>query len=904
MLVGRDSEVRALTQLLADARTGRGGVLVLRGEAGIGKSALLDEAAARAEGMRVARALGVEAESEIAFAGLDQALRALRLRLPPSAATGDEGSPSERFAVALSALELLSDAADRAPILLLVDDAHWLDRPSADSFQFIGRRLAAEPIALVVGTRDRLFGSSPHGLPELVLTGLDETSSLRLLAMSGSEVSTSVASELYRTTDGNPLALRTASHSLTEAQLRGGEPLPPRLPPAESVQLAYRSRLEQLSPSVRTALMVAVADETGDLAVLTAALEAAGIPRQSLEEAASGELVRLHRGSLEFSHPLARSAIYEAASPEDRRAAHRALAEAFVDTADSDRRVWHLALAAAGPDEEIAAALEQTARQAIRRGGLGAAATALRRAAELTPRTADRVQRLGAAAYSARSAGRIDEAIGLAERGLRLTDDPLKRAHLYSIHGDAEYSRVPALATDAYLAAAELLEPIDPGRAVLMLGSAVACLGPAGHYRRALRLTEKAERLHDPASDHSTAGLAIALSFSGRNADAAEIIATRTADEWLRAFADEPILLTEIGFCEIVADRIDEAQLILDSVVSKARQGAAVAVLAYALQTMCVAAALTGRWLDVWAYGTEAAALGEEIGVVIDGAWADATLCYIAAAQGREATCWKLAERVDAAARTLDSVELTAVTSSALGLLALGSGDAAAAVDRLEHVSLLARQHGHHHLYGGPWLPDLAEAYVRAGRRQEAEQLLAGVPEWRPRDALIWGAAADARSRGLLAGAGDFAAHFERALELHAKGRNPFERARTELCYGERLRRERQRAEARPHLREAHLTFERLRAEPWAARAAAELKATGMIVDHPSGPPALAELTPHELRVAAIVASGATNKEIASRLFVTQKTVEYHLRSIYRKLGIRSRTELTRLYIAEAGLDA
>jgi DNA-binding CsgD family transcriptional regulator len=892
VLLGRDAEIRGLTELVAEARAGRGRALVLRGEAGVGKSALLDEVAARqAGGVRVARAAGLEAESEIAFAGLDQALRALRLRLPTGARPGEDG---DRFTVALAALELLSAAADATPLLLLVDDAQWLDLPSSDTFHFIGRRLAAEPIALVVATRGSDAGAAAHGLPELVLDGLDGESALALLRASASDVAAPVATRLLRATGGNPLALQASARSLSAAQLRGAEPLPQLLPVAESIRAAYRRRLERVGDETRRALVVAAANDTDHPAVLTAALAAAGIPRAALA-AAGPELVT---ESLALVHPLARSAIYESATPEERRAAHHALAAAFAEPADSDRRVWHLALAHDGPDEEIAVALERTAQQATRRGGLGAAATALKHAAALSPRSAARVARLAAAAGAARGAGRIDEAIALAGEGLRLTDDPYLRARLYAIHGDAEYSRVPSLATDAYLAAAELLEPVDRAGAVLMLGNAAACLGPAAEYERALQLADKAERIHDPGSDASTLGLAIAFSFSGRNADTVDAVSSRTAEEWLRAFPDEPMLLTGLAFAEIVAERLDEAQLILGSVIAQARRRTAFGVLAYALQMAAWAAFLTGRWLDGRAYCTESASLGQEIGAVIDVAWAEAHLCLADAIQGREPACRERTARVHAAAPAVGSLELTAVTATVLGLLALGAGDNEAAVDALERTRAFAREHGHHQAYGGGWLPNLAEAYVRAGRRENAEQLLAGVPEWRPRDALTSGAAGEARCRGLLADADAFPEHFERALELGLRVGNPFELARTELCYGERLRRARRRADARSHLRSAQLRFERLGAEPWAARAAAELEATGTPVER-SAPAALAELTPHELRVASIVASGATNQEIASRLFVTQKTVEYHLRSIYRKLRIRSRSELTRIYVAE-----
>jgi len=591
------------------------------------------------------------------------------------------------------------------------------------------------------------------------------------------------------------------------------------------------------------------------------------------------------------------------ASPAERRSAHRLLADAFADAADSDRRAWHLALAASGPDEEVAAALERSATQALRRGGLAAAATTLERAALLTAGVEARVRRLAAASDSARRAGRIDHAVALAEQGLRLSDDPLRRARLHELRGDAEYSRVPSVAASAYLAATDLLEPVDRGRAVLMLGNAVACIGPTGNYHAALRMVDRAAALHDPGSDASAMGVAIAYAFGGRGADTVAAVGARTVDEWLRSFAGEPILLTELAYAHMIAERFDDADLILDSVIAQARATTALGVLTYALQTRSWTAAQTGQWLDVRAFASEAVALAEELGVVIDAVWAEANLCFVAATQGRAEEMARLAERVDAAAGAFSYPELATLMTAVRGVLALGVADAAGAIAAFEAVRESARARSHNEQSWSRWHPNLVEAYVRAGRRDEAHALLAGVPEWRPADALVWGAASEARCHGLLADTNGIDEPFERALELHAIAGNPFERARTELCYGERLRRARRRADARRHLRDAYVAFERVGAEPWSRRAAAELEATG-IAPEPLAARALAELTPHELRVAGIVASGATNQEIASRLFVTPKTVEYHLRSIYRKLRIRSRSELTRLYVAEHALEA
>jgi DNA-binding CsgD family transcriptional regulator len=338
-------------------------------------------------------------------------------------------------------------------------------------------------------------------------------------------------------------------------------------------------------------------------------------------------------------------------------------------------------------------------------------------------------------------------------------------------------------------------------------------------------------------------------------------------------------------------------------VIAQARAGTALGVLAYALQIACWGAAETGRWFEARALGTEAVALGEELGVVVDAVWSEALLCFLAAVQGRADECRDLAEKINSTSSALAFPELTTMTQAARGFLALGTGEAEGAIAVFETLQQAAREQIHNAQSWSRWHPNLAEAYVRAGRRSDAEALLAGVPEWRPADALVCGAALEARCRGLLADAQEIDEPFERALELHANAGNPFERARTQLCYGERLRRARRRADARRHLRDAYVAFERLGAEPWSQRAVAELEATG-IAPEPVAPPALAELTPHELRVAGIVASGATNQEIASRLFVTPKTVEYHLRSIYRKLSIRSRSELTRLYLAEHSLRA
>lgn len=905
MLVGREAERAALRALVDDARAGRGGALVVRGEAGIGKSALLADAEAYGADFRVVRIVGVEAESMIAFAALDQAIRPFRrllAQLPRAqvealrgTVSGDGPAP-EPFAVALAALDLLAAAAEVRPLLLSIDDAHWLDQPSTDAFSFIGRRLDAEPVAMVVATRESAGRESRRGLPELRLGELAELEALQLLESSGRRVAPRVAAEVVRATGGHPLALEEALRLLSDGQLLGSEELPARLPTGDTIEDAYRRRLGELPPPAQRALLVAAAAETDDPAVIAAAASRVGADAAALQQDAAHDLVRVDRGRVLFRHTLARSAIYHAAPLDERRAAHRAIAEALTEPEDVDRRAWHRAAASAGPDEEIASELERSAVQALRRGGLGAAAATLRRAAELTPRLSDRVDRLAGAADAARGAGRLEDAVQLAGEGLRLTDDRARRTRLLSVAGMAEYPRDFARAIEAFLAAADLLEPAEPDRAILMLAQAIECAAGAGDYRRAARLTERVLALHDPSSALSTVGVALSLAWSARTADALEAAARLSSDDSVEIVGGDPHLMAQVGYAHVVCELYDAAETILERAVSDARAATAVGVLPYVLQIRCSLLTETGRWAACRAEAEEAVELGEEIGAAVDVEFARVGLGWLAGAQGREEECRERLERAEAAAASLRVPELPTIGRAGLGLLHLARGETAAAVTEFEIVRRIVRECGGNQQPWTRWLPNLAEAYARDGRRAEAEELLAGAPEWSRRDALNWGAAAESRCRGLLAD--DFDDAFEDALSLHERVVNPFERARTELCYGERLRRARRRADARPHLRQALMTFERLGAEPWGRRARAELEATGVTVG-PQKPQPLADLTPHELRIAGVVASGAKNTEIAARLFVTPKTVEYHLRSIYRKLNIRSRADLVRLYLLE-----
>jgi DNA-binding CsgD family transcriptional regulator len=913
MLVGRATEQAAIQALLDDARAGAGGVLILRGEPGVGKTALLREATERASGMEVLRAVGVEAEWDVAFAALHQALRPLRhlvARLPGERAVllgdmrlADEPERVDRFAVAIAALDLLALAAEATPLLVAIDDAQWIDDPSAEAFSFVARRLVAEPIAMLVATRapSPTERAAKQGLPDCVVAGLPHDEALVFLATLPRTIAPSVAEKLVLATGGNPLALEEALRTLDDRQLSGEVELSSSALLSEGVEESYRRRLDTAARDVRRALLVTAASESDDLTIVEAALASLHLGAEALRDGLATDLLQIRDGSIVFRHPLARSAVHRSASTDERREVHRALANALAGPEHADLRVWHLAASAAGPDDEIADELERTARVALRRGGLVVAASALRRAAELTPDTRLRVERLTDAADVARQSGRVDDAIELSNAALALTEDPGERADLHVIQGFAEFSRDNAASVDSFVTAADLLVPTEPGRAAFVLGQAIACAGSStGDFRRARRLAARAEELHDPSSLVSLTGLVVALAWCGRSGDCDALLRTTSLTDLVRACAGDAALLTSLAYAPLCTGRADAAHEILDRVVADARAEGALGILPYALNLVSELAYLEGDWLGARIADEEAAALGDELGLVIDTIWARADLCLLAGAQGRADDCRRLADET-LAETTRIAPEARTHAHAGVGLLLLGTGDAAGASTEFGIVQRLVEEYGNGHVaLWTRWLPNLVEAYARAGRGDEARRLIEGASGWSPADTLAWGLAGEARCRGLLADADSFEGHFERALELEADIGHPFEQARTKLCYGERLRRARRRADARVQLRDALHVFERLQAEPWAARARDELRATGETVTATS-PSRLGELTPHELRVASVVATGARNKEIAAKLFVTPKTVDYHLRSIYRKLGIHSRSELMSLYLAQHG---
>jgi DNA-binding NarL/FixJ family response regulator len=894
MLLGRDRECAELERMLARASRGRSAVLVLRGQPGIGKSVLLQEAATRASGFVLLQARGVESEAELAFSGLGDLLRPVLDLLPeipqPQAAVLASalavGPPvrADRFAVCAGTLSLLAAAADRAPVLATLDDAHWLDAASVDALLFAARRLEAERIALLVAVRDG--EPSPigeAGLPELVVGGLDERSSRELLAQAWPEVEPETASRLVGTAAGNPLALLEIPALLTEAQRRGAAALEEPLPAGVSLERVFLKRLAALPKETEWALLVAAAGDSADLGTIEAALGPGGDGRDALEPAERAGLVRFEAGTVEFRHPLVRSAVYHSAAGPDRRAAHAALAEALVGRSE-ERRAWHLAAAATAPDEEVASALALAARRASERSGYAAAASAQERAAALTPDARRRAERMLDAARSLELAGRFERALAVLDVALREAGDHrLLRADIQHVRGRIEMvCGRPAAARELFLSEAEAVAALDPARAAAMLVEAAMLEFSTESKEEALATVQRAYALAEGTPTERWARIVLeALEATWRlpsDGVAAAVVELPVDGEELA----QPALFVTIVHALLHLGEHERAERLATRYVERARSLGAVGALPEALLAQAITESDPKA---AYAHALEAAELATETGQLLPLANSLMFLGYLASRRGREEEARASFDRAGEIMRETGWGDDVLVDYGyARMALALGRPDEA--IRRLEPVCFDDRGELR---YRSAWAVDLVDAYVKTGRLEDARVTLAKMERraW-PEGTFRLGVQA---CRGLVASEDEFERHFVEALAGNDRA-DSFGRARAELWFGQRLRRARQRTEARKWLRLAIEHFEAEEATAWADQARAELAATGETTRRSS--PELNDLTPQELKVALAVAEGATNKEAAARLFLSPKTVEFHLGKVYRKLGVRSRTELAR----------
>lgn len=896
VLHGRDAERSAVAALIAEARAGVGGVLVVRGPAGAGKTALLDGAIRESPGMRLLRVQGVVSESTLAFAGLHALLLPVlplggRLPQPQAAALrqafGDEtGTGVDRFLVYAATLSLLAEAAEAKPVLCVIDDAHWLDEASAQALLFAARRLHHEQIALLFAARDDGSGFDASGLPELALHGLPPSAARDLLTeRAGLEVSADVAVRLHESTGGNALALTELPAALTPAQLAGRDPLPSTLPLTEGVERGFLDRVRRLPKPAQTWLLVAAAEGSGNVTTIHAAAAVLGVDSSALDHAERSGLVQVTASGLEFRHPLVRSAVYGAETASARRRAHGALAAVLTAGGDVDRCTWHRAAAALGPDEQIVTELETLARRATLRGGPAAAAAAFQRAAELSSDAESRVRRLVAAAAQARLAGHHAHASNLLEMAQPLTSDRLLLADIDLLRGAIELvAGSTAAAGQILVRAARAVADTDPARGLQLLVIAAQAASLAADTQTGAQISSIVARLSfgDGLQERFFGSLLVGSGHYLQGDLRAAVEPLRDAIRCAEAFDDSMLLTWAARAAYYLGD--DTAAHGLDSrAVSAARAVGAVGDMLPPLQRLALTDIFLGNWPIAEANASEALRFAEETGQAnmasLPGCW----LSLLAAYKGDEND---LVTRVEETQRALANHPMAIAQEALTWARAVGDacrGDSARALRRIAAVSspgvaLMAAL-------------DRIEIAVQAGHREKALEWLVELETFATVTGAAWAAARAAHCRALLSPPDAADEIFRAALDHHARSQRPFERARTELSYGEYLRRARRRVDARLHLRAALDTFEDLRAAPWRKRALQELRASGERARQ-RDQHALPQLTAQELQVARFVAQGLSNRDVAAQLFVSPRTIDFHLRNVFTKVGVSSRTQL------------
>jgi DNA-binding CsgD family transcriptional regulator len=898
-LLGRADECAALDGLLDDVRRGQSRSLVLRGEAGIGKTSLLRYLVDSASDVTVHRAVGVESEMELAFASLHQLCAPMLDRLGALPAPQRQaveivfglsgGAAPDRFLVGLAVLSLLSEAADDRALLCVVDDAHWLDQASALTLAFVARRLLAEPIGLVFSAREPV--QALEHLPELQLHGLRSEDARALLSSAvGFQLDVHVRDRIIAETRGNPLALLELPQGLTATQLAGGFGLFGAQDLSGHIQESFVRQLRGLSDEARRLSLVAAAEPLGDPLLLWRAAERLGIAPAAAEEAEAQSLLSIG-DRVRFRHPLARSAVYRSAAPGERRDAHAALAEATDPDTDPDRRAWHRAQAAVGVDEAVAGELERSADRAQARGGAAAAAAFLARAAELTPDPAQRGRLALAAAEAKFAAAASDAALELLATAELAPLDDLQRGRLERLRAEIAFTRTrgseaPALLLDA----ARRLEPLDAAMARETHLEAMAAAMFAGRLGDHPGIRETAEAAQaGPAAPQPPR--TIDLLVDG--------LATRFTEGYL---AGVPPLRTALGTlrrreamtaddvrwlwlaCRLAQDLWDDElwYVLVTRGVRAARDAGALGPLASAATYRACLHVHSGAFDAAAALITEVDAITQATGM--------APLKYaalmLAAWRGNEAGALRLMEagRLEATARG-EGMGL-GVLEWATALLYNGLGRYA------EALSAAQRSCEHDDVVQYAWAHvELIEAGVRSGATEDTFAALERLSERTRATGTEWALGVEVGCRALLSEGAAAEPLYREAIERLARSRGRVHLARARLLYGEWLRREQRRVDAREQLRAAHEMFTAMGAEGFAERTRVELLATGETVRKRTVE-TRDDLTAQEAQIARLARDGRTNPEIGAQLFISPRTVEWHLRNVFTKLGIRSRREL------------
>ncbi|MEV2273308.1 helix-turn-helix transcriptional regulator [Nonomuraea africana] len=892
MLRGRESDQQAIDVLLDQARGGHSGVLVIEGEPGIGKTALLAYAEERAQDMDVLRGLGIETEADIPFASLHLLLRRRLDRLdtlPGRQAAALAGAlgvaptrSDDHFHVGLAVLSLLAELAEDRPLLCLVDDAHWLDQASARALRFAAHRLHAEGIVMLFGTRG---GFDSAGLPERRLTGLNDQSAAQVLADAAPALTGPMRMRIIKESAGNPLALLELPHT-TGLPAYDHSPLP--LP--ERLRLAYAARIGLLPPDAQTALLVTALADDGDLDVIRRTCAELGIEPAALGAAERSGLVRIAGRHVWFAHPLMRAASFQLSTYDQRSEVHRILAGLLADR--PDRQTWHLAAAATGPDETAAGALEEMARRARDRGANVSAAAAFERAAELSEDPELKGRRLLAAAVDATEEGQLQRAQQLIEAATGLVPDASARATFPMLRARIAFGRGdPNLAHDLLLKGAADVTADDRAAAGLMVVEAARNAHRLGDADRLVEAAARLRALDLRAEDdldlarQSALGTALLLT---EGPGAALPIMRELVTKGRQITSDMHSRRINASYFALQTGDFQAAWEIARAAADECRANGEIGKLAVLYITLATSEIFLDRFTDAMATASEGLQLTAETGRPSRAGCMHGILAWIAAARGDADRC---AELATAAHRHYDAngiVNGLAWAQWAQALLDLGQGRFAEALDRLEGA--LAGPVGHR-FQAVHFAPDLIEAAARLGL--PADGPLRHYETWAAASGLEWAQAVAYRCRALLEPDGDRAhEYFRAAVRLHAGSGRPWESARTALVYGERMRRERQKSAARTHLRGALETFQRLDARPWAERATNELRAAGDTSLSAAGADSLSTLSPQELQIVRLAAAGRTNKEIGAQLFLSPKTVSYHLYRAFPKLNVTSRAQL------------
>jgi len=896
-----------LDRLIEALSAGESRALVVRGEPGVGKTALLDYVARRAAAYRVVRAAGVQSEMELPFAGLHQVCAPMldrldRLPVPQREALEtafgiSQGLAPDRFLIGLAALGLLSEMAEEGPLLCLVDDVQWLDRASVQALAFAARRLAAESVGLVFAAREP--NADLAGLAELLVEGLAEDDARKLLdSVLAGPLDERIREQIVAETRGNPLALVELVRGLMPAELAGGFGLPGSVTLSGRIEESFQRRLAALPVQSQRLVLLAAADPAGDPVLVWRAAGQLGIPVQAATPPAEADLVEFGTRVV-FRHPLVRSAVYRSASLQQRQEVHRALAEATDPESDPDRRAWHRAQAAAGPEEDVAAELERSADRAQARGGLAAAAAFLERAATLTPAPARRAQRLLAAARAKRDSGALDAALGLLASVDAGPRDPLRAAEVEHLRGGiAMEQRRSRDGARLLLSAARHFEPLDAAAAREI-------------YLEALTAAIWAEDLDDPCGLQTVAEAARAAPSGPGPPRAVDVLldafATRLTDGYAAAApalirALELVIAADTGADASVAHWLwlaggrvsqlaaaelwdDEAWYTLAARQARvSRDAGALVQLQFVLNFLAMPHLLAGEL-------GAAAQLIEEDRLIAD-ATGNPPIAYtamaLAAWRGQEAQTSALIEATVQEATARGQGRLVTLGDYARSVLCNGLGRHQAARDAawraFEHDPMG---------YGPLIVPELAEAAARTGEEAMVRDMLEWLAERTRARPVDWALGIEARIRALLSDGETADRHYRESITRLSRTRIRAEVARSHLLYGEWLRRQRRRTDARAELRTAHEMLDAMGIEAFAARARRELRATGESVGD-RAPEAGTTLTAQEAQVAQLARDGLSNPEIGTRLFISPATVAYHLRKVFTKLDIASRTELDR----------